>query len=200
VIPVDRNDTDRMRLRSIRSRLTYANVASSIALFAALGGTSYALTLPGNSVGAKQLRTGSVGSAEIRTGAVRSAEIRNGAIAAKDLFHAARTWLHGRQGPQGPAGPAGPSFFVEVNSGGGHVIGTANVSHSSTSVYTIGFARSVASCALVASPAVVPGGLRNAALAGSTVVVSHDGDNAVVRTYDEMNREADLPFTLIAAC
>jgi hypothetical protein len=32
------------------------------------------------------------------------------------------------------------------------------------------------------------------------VVVSHDGDNAVVRTYDEMNREADLPFTLIAAC
>jgi hypothetical protein len=200
VIPVDRNDTDRMRLRSIRSRVTYANVTASIALFVALGGTSYALTLPRNSVGAKQLRTGSVGRAEIRTGGVRSAEIRNGTVATKDLSTATRDSLRGRQGPQGPAGPSGVNYFVEVNSGGGHVIGMANVSHSSTSTYTIGFQRSVASCALVASPAVVAGGLTNAAPAGSTVVVSHDGANAVVHTYGPNDQQADLPFTLIAAC
>jgi hypothetical protein len=35
---------------------------------------------------------------------------------------------------------------------------------------------------------------------GSTVVVSHAGDNAVVHTYDAANQPADLPFTLIAAC
>src|SRR3954451_9303877 len=102
-----------MRLRSIRSRLTYANVASTIALFAALGGTSYALTLPRNSVGAKQLRTGSVGRAEIRTGGVRSAEIRDGAVATKDLSRAARASLRGQQGPQGPVGPGGINYFVE---------------------------------------------------------------------------------------
>jgi hypothetical protein len=41
----------------LRGRLTFANVVSVIALFVALGGTSYAVfKLPKNSVGAKQLR------------------------------------------------------------------------------------------------------------------------------------------------
>ena len=43
-------------MRRLRDRLTYANVISSLALFIALGGTSYALTLPRNSVGSAQIR------------------------------------------------------------------------------------------------------------------------------------------------
>ena len=43
-------------LQRLRQRLTFANVMSSAAVFIALGGTSYALTLPRNSVGARQIR------------------------------------------------------------------------------------------------------------------------------------------------
>ena len=42
--------------RPIRERLSYANVMATIAVFIALGGTSYALTLPRDSVGSAQLR------------------------------------------------------------------------------------------------------------------------------------------------
>jgi hypothetical protein len=198
VNPVDRNDTDRMRLRSIRSRLTYANVASSIALFLALGGTSYALTLPHDSVGAKQLRTGSVGRAEIRTGGVRSAEIRDRAIAVRDISSKAMTFLRGQQGP---AGPSGPSYYLEADSGGGHTVGNGSVvGNQGANGFIVHFARSVATCALVGSPAAIPGGLTPEASPGSTVIVSHTGDDALVRTYNASDQPQGLPFTLIAAC
>ena len=51
-----------------RPKLSYSNVAASVALFVALGGTSYAaLSLPGNSVGSRQIRTNAVGSSELQT-------------------------------------------------------------------------------------------------------------------------------------
>ena len=43
-------------IKEIRSKLTYANVCSSLALFVALGGTSYAaITLPRDSVGSNAI-------------------------------------------------------------------------------------------------------------------------------------------------
>ncbi len=46
-------------LRSIASRLTYANVMATAALFIALGGGAYAaFKVPKNSVGTKQLKNG----------------------------------------------------------------------------------------------------------------------------------------------
>jgi hypothetical protein len=70
----------------LRHRLTFANVASGLALFVALGGTSYAaINLPANSVGSDQIRTGAVGSGEIRTDAVRGWEIRRGAVGQSEV-------------------------------------------------------------------------------------------------------------------
>jgi hypothetical protein len=43
-------------LAAFRSRLTFANVVSLIALFVALSGSAYALSIPRHSVGAKQLK------------------------------------------------------------------------------------------------------------------------------------------------
>jgi hypothetical protein len=49
------------RLWGATDRLTYANVAATIALFASLGGVSYAaVEIPAHSVGARQLRPGAV--------------------------------------------------------------------------------------------------------------------------------------------
>jgi hypothetical protein len=80
----------------VRSRLTYANVVASIALFASLGGGAYAaLKLPRNSVGA----------AQIRPNAVRSSDVKNGSLTVKDF--AANQLPAGAQGAQGPKGDPG---------------------------------------------------------------------------------------------
>lgn len=48
-------------LRHVRGRLTYANVAATLALFIALGGTGYAaVAIPANSVGTSQLKNHAV--------------------------------------------------------------------------------------------------------------------------------------------
>jgi hypothetical protein len=79
-----------MQLR--RPQLTYANVVSSLALFVALGGTSYAVA------------RNSVGSAQLRSNAVTSAKVKNRSLRAIDLAPAARI---GQRGPRGATGPAG---------------------------------------------------------------------------------------------
>ena len=77
-----------------RIRFTYANVIASIALFAALGGSSYAaISLPAKSVGAKQ----------IRKSAVRSGKVKDGSLLAKDFKTGQLP-----SGPRGATGPAGP--------------------------------------------------------------------------------------------
>src|SRR4051812_42384736 len=102
----------------IRNRLTYANVMATIAVFIALGGSSYAaLKLPTNSVGAR----------EIRTGAVRSSELKDRSVAPEDLAPSTRAALLGERGPRGamgaigatgPQGPAGVTYWAAVDSGG----------------------------------------------------------------------------------
>jgi hypothetical protein len=65
----------------LRRRLTFANVISGLALFVALGGTSYAAI----SVGSAEIRTGAVGASEIRTAAVRTPEISTGGVGKSEL-------------------------------------------------------------------------------------------------------------------
>jgi hypothetical protein len=70
----------------IRSRLSFANMISMIALFIALGGTTYAaVTLPKNSVGAKQIKKNAVRAAEIKKKAVGASEIKPNAVAGGDV-------------------------------------------------------------------------------------------------------------------
>ncbi len=97
-----------------------ATVIATLALFVALGGTSYAaVALAPNSVGSVQIREGAVQSSDIKDGAIGSSDISNGAIDStdiksgsiqvSDLSSAAMKGLDGKDGAQGPAGPAGPA-------------------------------------------------------------------------------------------
>lgn len=72
-------------LDSLRSRLTYANVTATLALFIALGGSSYAFTIPRDSVGARQIRTNAVRSSEVAARAIGSSELRNNSIKGQDV-------------------------------------------------------------------------------------------------------------------
>lgn len=176
----------------LKSRLTYANVIASVALFVALGGSSYAaLSLPRNSVGGNQ----------IRTGAVTSRQIHDYTVALRDVSFGARRALRGATGPTGPAGPAGasaPRDFAAVNAAGGLVHGTATSGGraGSPGSYTVGFANSTSACAVAASlgstdTSVVPAG---------RVTTSDQGGKVGVQTYDATGAPADLPFNLIVAC
>ncbi len=75
-------------MRQIRKRITYANVASTLALFLALGGATAmaARSLPPNSVGPRQLqpnavRTGFIARNAVRTGKIAFEAVRAGKVA-----------------------------------------------------------------------------------------------------------------------
>jgi hypothetical protein len=73
-------------MRSIRKRLTYANVMSSIAVFIVLGGAAFAASkLPKKSVGTPQLKANAVTTAKIKKNAVTSKKIKDGTVTAKDV-------------------------------------------------------------------------------------------------------------------
>jgi hypothetical protein len=68
-------------MQRIRNHLSFANVISMIALFVALGGTTYAaVSLPKNSVGAKQIKKRAVRGKHINKNAVSASKIQANAI------------------------------------------------------------------------------------------------------------------------
>jgi len=105
------------------------NHLALLALFVALGGTSYAaVQLPANSVGTRQLKAGAVTGAKIRSDAVTSAKLGNDAVTESEIADGAVTsnevrdhtltlqdlafdsfrGERGVQGPEGPQGATGP--------------------------------------------------------------------------------------------
>ena len=70
----------------IRSRLTYANVTATLALFVALGGAAYAVTLaPANSVNSAAIIDGQVKTADVAKNAVTGAQVKNGSLSGADV-------------------------------------------------------------------------------------------------------------------
>jgi hypothetical protein len=92
----------------------YANVTATLALVVALGGTAYAaVSLPKDSVRARQIDKGAVRAAEIKRGAVRSSEVRDGSLKSVD-FDAADLPKGEKGDPGAPGDPAtsGPGRSV----------------------------------------------------------------------------------------
>ena len=191
----------------VRARLSYANVIATVALFIALGGTSYAVTqLPRNSVGPTQIRSGAVRSTEIKNGTVRSRDVANRSLGTRDISLAARRSLRGQTGPAGPQGPPGPSgtqLAAAINSGGGVERGTgiATTGHPNggSGVYEVRFNRDVGQCFAIATVAHVPGGGTTTPENGE-IVTAISGSSVFVRTRNSSGAPADLPFHLVVSC
>lgn len=83
-------------MKRISSHLSYGNVMSSIALFLAIGGVSFAATT---------LPSGSVGTAQLRNGAVTSSKVADHSLRAADFARA--QLVRGPEGPRGRRGPVG---------------------------------------------------------------------------------------------
>ena len=102
----------------------YANVTATLALFVALGGTSYAAaTISGSDV-----RNGSLTGSDIKNESLKSRDVDNGSLTNRDLKNgsllaadfkagqlpAGPQGLPGPQGPQGIQGPQGPAGATNV--------------------------------------------------------------------------------------
>jgi hypothetical protein len=72
-------------ISAVRRHLTYANVMASIAVFVAMSGGAYALSLPKKSVGSKQLRTGAVTNKKIKKNAVTGSKVKADALTGSDV-------------------------------------------------------------------------------------------------------------------
>jgi hypothetical protein len=85
------------------------NLVAYLALFVALGGTSYAaIRLPANSVGARQLKRGAVTAAKIKPHSLLLTNFKAGQLPSAS------------QGPAGPQGPAGRDGTNGQNGSPGH--------------------------------------------------------------------------------
>jgi hypothetical protein len=112
--------------------MTYANVMATMAVFIALGGSSYAaVTLGRNSVKSRNIAPGQVRASDIGTNAVTAAKVRNGSLGGADF--AAGQIPTGPRGPAGPPGakgdpgPGGVRAYAHVTRtvGGGFALDTA---------------------------------------------------------------------------
>ena len=102
-----------MQITSIFHRLSFANVTSSLALFIALGGASYAaIKVPANSVGTKQVKNRAITTGKLDRKVLTSLR---GATGARGL--AGSQGAAGPQGLQGPKGDTGASGAAALADG-----------------------------------------------------------------------------------
>jgi hypothetical protein len=67
-------------LTKLRSRLTYANAMSTVAVFVALGGGAYAVSVPRNSVGTTQLKANAVTGAKVKNRSLVLSDFKRGQV------------------------------------------------------------------------------------------------------------------------
>lgn len=211
----------------LRKRLTFANLTSTLALFVALGGTSYAAI----SVGSAEIRTGAVGASEIRTNAVGKSETRTGAIGKSEIRSSGvgrseiakdgvakseigKNAVGTDELADGAVEPADLSAAsraaltlgrANVTSAGAAAGGNAkSVTHTAASgIYVVEFDRDVSTCTYGATLAAVKSGtITEPAPNGRVTVGAGDANTKVeVRTLDAAGTAPqDAPFHLIVAC
>lgn len=89
----------------LRSRLTYANVMATIAVFVALGGSSYAAI----AITGRDVEDGSLTGRDVRDGSLSAAELAPQAVTAARRGRRGRRGPRGSRGRRGRPGPAGPT-------------------------------------------------------------------------------------------
>jgi len=148
-----------MFTRMIKTRLTYANVVATLALFLALGGVSYAaVAIPNNSVG--------------------SAQIKDGQVMATDISPGTRNALKGQTGTRGLQGNGLPVDSVIIGgyvvSKGGNLVG-ASLAHADLldmDLTGTNFSRANLTSARLSGAILIDADFRNADLSGADLSTS----------------------------
>jgi hypothetical protein len=150
-------------VRKLRSRMTYANVVSTIALGLAIGGgTAYAATRIGTSniryhaVTGSKIATNAVTTSKVKTNALTGSDIRDNAIHSGDIHDGTLQAVDfaGGQLPKGDKGDKGDpatSIFGVVNTAGQITNGKNVTGITGTNPYTVTASQDVSKCAAVAT-------------------------------------------------
>jgi len=107
-------------MHAFRRRVSYANVVATLALFLALGGTSYAaLTITGkqvknSSLTGKDVKNKSLGGADLKGGSLLSSHFKAGQLPSGPAGSPGSTGPAGPVGPVGPVGPAGGVSGLQI--------------------------------------------------------------------------------------
>jgi hypothetical protein len=215
-------------LTRARRRLSFSNVTSAIALFVALGGTSYAaVTLPRNSVGSSQIRTSAVkkseignravGRSEILHNGVDRSEIRRDAVGPSELRGNAVSSDEVQDGTlqaddlstadkTALAALNGVSFRVASTAAGAAAGGNAKgIAHTAnTGVYTVDLGQDVGACQYAATLGGVKSGTTIEPPAGTARLITAspatDATKVVVSTAQGDGTPVDSAFHLLVAC
>jgi hypothetical protein len=203
------------RFQRFRKRLSFANVTSMIALFVALGGTSYAAaTLPRNSVGKGQIRanavgkseaapnsvgksevsTSSIGRSEIATNGVAASEIKANAIDSDEIADGGLQAADLSDAAK--AAINGVKFHSAVAAAGTQSAGNAKgVTHTASSgIYTVDLGADVSACQYAATITDSTPGFASA---------TPDATNKnilTVNTFSTAGAASDRAFNLIVVC
>lgn len=198
-----------MTMEALRKRLSYANVMATIAVFVALGGSAYALSLPKNSVGSKQLKNGAVTTAKVKNGAITGQKIKLSTLGTVPSAASAAT--------AGSAGTAGKASDADALGGkpasafaASTVIRSATVNPGLIPAKSdgIGFSNFVQEgtgfyCikGLDPAPRTAVASVDITAEQGSTVATAIGGPNpecqVTIFTYDKTGTDANEPFSVI---
>ena len=92
-------------LKSILSRMTYANLMATVAVFIAIGGGAYAAGLAKNSVKSKHIQDSGVKAIDLAPSAVNSDKVADGSLLGRDFAPGALP--AGERGPAGADGATG---------------------------------------------------------------------------------------------
>ena len=109
-------------MSKLRNRLTYANLMATVAVFIALGGGAYAISVGKNAIKSKHIKDGQVSSADVRDNDLIGTDIDEDTLQLRAGPAGPRgpkgdtgnpgvegaAGPEGAQGPQGPEGVAGP--------------------------------------------------------------------------------------------
>jgi hypothetical protein len=201
-------------LAKLRSCLTYANVMATVAVFVALGGTSYAIAtgsigsreIENNSVGTKDLRNSGIRGRDVRNGTIRSADVGNGSLLAAD-FKAGQL-PEGERGAQGLPGQDATKLFAYIRDPGNASIeygsGVTGITDpvGDHNAYSVNFNQSVTNCVVLANAGIGDPGGSSVGTAATPFVNLNEGgpDGIVVYFTDPAGVVVDTAFMIAAFC
>jgi hypothetical protein len=228
----ERNTTEEEDVKTwiirARSAMSFANVTSVLALFIALGGTSYAaVSLSRDDVGARHISSGAVGKSEVRRSAVSASELRRNGVRASELMrdavgpsevrpNAINTDEIADGGLEAAdlsaaarttlATANGVTFRTAATAAGATAGGNAkSISHAAASgAYVVDLGRDVSACHYSATIGAVKTGTGIEAPPATAGLVtaspSTDASKVVVNTFHRDGTALDAPFHLLVAC
>lgn len=174
-----------------------------VALFFALGGTSFAAgntLLPRNSVGTRQVVNGSLQTIDLgktARGALRGHAGPRGPVGPQGAQ--GLTGATGAQGRQGPPGQAATKLFTALDAGGTLTknSGAISAARINPGVYRVAFDTNITSCVYLATAGQDAGGV----FEDYHLYTSRTGTNTVdIQIFDEKNTPFDRPFYLAVFC